>query len=674
MFKNLLTPFSVLALALVVFGSASALAQADSIMVPLSGNISPALSRASLVGHRDPSSVMNVIIALKLRNTEQLQEFLQAVQDPTSSTYHQFLTPQQFNAMYGPTAEQAATVVEYLKQEGLNVTGVSSDNRLIHVRNTSGTLERAFGVRINDYTYHGRPVFGTPDEPKFPSAIAGSVQAVFGLSNIVRFHPAIVQSSGLVPDASSDPVGYSPQQIATAYNWPSITDTSFGTGVTIALLEFNAAGFSASDADTFWSDYELPSHTVTVTTPDGTPESDPKSNGEATLDVEWAGAMAPGAAITVYDGLVTSDPTGSNSFLGAMEDMLDGITSAGNAKVVSISYEAAEDSLPSGPTNEPGTWQAMHASFEATAAEDISVFASTGDYGSSDGVSGQNDVAGYPASDPYVVAAGGTSLTLNSNNTIASEVVWNDGNGSATGGAQSILFTMEPSWQVGNGVPQNGVRNTSDLSMDADPDTGYSVYEGGWLTPASGGTSFVAPQLAALVADWISIAGGEDMGAADPDIYADANSSNYSTDFHDITSGNNGAFSAGSGWDHPTGWGSINAAELLTHIDGGIALSAPQGLSAEYFGCSGNSEEYLVGWQAPQVGTPTGYDAEWEEPDEGIGWESIPSNKFIQGVQPNTVVNLRVRATNGTVTTPYDTDQFISQPCGPPPAPTGTGK
>lgn len=671
---NVLSFLSVLGLvSFFLVGSGSALAQARSTMVQLSGEVSPALSRASLVSHHDPSSIMNVTVALKLRNTDQLQQFLEAVQDPTSSVYHQFLTPQDFNAMYGATSAQAAAVVTYLQQQGLHVVSVSADNRLIHIRSTSGEIEHAFGVQINDYTYHGRDVFGTPNEPQFPSIIANSVQAVFGLSNIVRFQPAIVRSSGFVPDASGSPVGFSPQQIATAYNWPSITNTSFGSGVTIALLEFNAAGYSTSDADTFWSDYGLPSHTVSVTAPDGTPESIGDDNTEATLDVEWAGAMAPGATIAVYDGLVTPDATtGSNSFLGAMADMLDEITSAGIAKVVSISYQGAETSLQSGSPTELGTWQFLHSAFETAAAEDISVFAAAGDYGSSDAVSGQTDVAAYPASDPYVVAAGGTSLTLTASNTIASEVVWNNGNGLATGGAQSILFTTEPSWQVGNGVPQNGVRNSSDVSMDADPDTGYSVYESGWVTTPTGGTSFVAPQLAALVAGWISIAGGADMGAADPDIYADANSSNYSTDFHDITSGSNGAFSAGPGWDHPTGWGSINAAELLTHIGSGTALSPPVDLKREYVGCPSNSDIYDVSWKPGPVGVPTEYDLDVEIAQGG--WDTVYEGSLKArsvNLPPNSNVDIRVRATNGDFWTAYDAISLTTAPCSPPPGPVG---
>ncbi|MGH8278311.1 MAG: hypothetical protein ACRETQ_01920, partial [Gammaproteobacteria bacterium] len=193
----------------------------------------------------------------------------------------------------------------------------------------------------------------------------------------------------------------------------------------------------------------------------------------------------------------------------------------------------------------------------------------------------------------------------------------------------------------------------------------------GWQAPI-GGTSFVAPQLAALAADWISLAGGEDMGAADPDIYADANSANYSTDFHDVTSGSNGAFGAGPGWDHPTGWGSLNASEFLTHIDGGIALSPPQNLSDEYFGCVQNTDEYKVSWDAPVIGTPTGYNFQWDEPEQGIGWVSGPADGIIKGIRPNTLVNVRVQATNASVSSQYATTYFTSQSCIAPEV-TGTG-
>jgi kumamolisin len=627
--------------------------------------------RATYLGHHDPASMLNITVALKLRNTEQLHEFLQAVQDPASSKYHQFLTPDQFNSMYGPTQAQAAAVVAYLKAHGLTVADVTADNRLIHVQAQSGKVEQVFHVLINDYVYHGRSVFGTMDAPQLPNDIASTIVAVRGLSNILRLRPMVIKAANVQPLSSGGPVGYSPQQIATAYNYPPITDTVNGSGVTIAIAAFDSSGLSANDYDSFWSYYGLPSHTVQIISVDNPSTG---FEGEATLDVERSGAMAPGAAIEVYDGECQFTIPNPCSF----DDVYDAIVSANNAQVMTTSFGAPIDDWSTGDLQDGDQW------FEQMAAQGIAVFAADGDGGSSDCRSTQctptANMADYPSADPYVVAAGGTSLTLNGNNTIASETAWSYSCSGTTcvgtGGAISnyvingVTYWPEPSWQTGNGVPQNGYRNTSDLSMNADPNTGYSLYfDGAWENVPTGGTSFVAPQLAGLFADQISLSGGTRLGQANEAIYIDANSY-YTSDFHDITSGSNGAFSAGPGWDHPTGWGSPNAAELLTHIAGGTAISEPQNLDAEYLGCRLSLDKYFITWQAPQIGTPSGgYDAEYEYVGQ-TDWQSFhygPGPQANINLPPSTAVGIRVRASNGSIWSAYNTDMFTTSACSPPP-------
>lgn len=215
-------------------------------------------------------------------------------------------------------------------------------------------------------------------------------------------------------------------------------------------------------------------------------------------------------------------------------------------------------------------------------------------------------------------------------------------------------------------MPQNGYRNSSDISLDADPSTGYSLWVfGGWST--AGGTSFVAPELAGLFAIQASLASAP-LGQANSAIYIDANSNNYSSDFHDITSGNNGAFSAGVGWDHPTGWGSVNAINLLTHIEGSSTLSPPTNLSAEYIGCVNDRDKYFVSWQAGPVGNTTAYDAEYEE--GGSGWTSFeygPGGIANLTLLPREPIGIRVRATNGSIWSSFTSMGFTSAPCSPPP-------
>lgn len=483
--KGLLGFSRLLLLALILLGfcSGNGLAQTVSAQVRLEGNVPPALQRAAYVGHHDPTSTLDITVALRLRNTDQLQQFLQAVQDPASSVYHQFLTPEQFNSMYGPTQAQVSAVVAYLNAQGLAVTDVTPDNRLIHLQAQSGKVEQVFHVLINDYAYHGRSVFGTMDNPQLPSDIASAIVAVRGLSNILQLRPLAIRGPNAQPLASGGPTGFSPQQIATAYNWPSITDTTNGSGVTIAIAAFNSAGLKASDYDSFWSYYGLPSHTVQII-----PVDSPSTGYEfePTLDVERSGAMAPGAAIDVYDGECPTNPIQTPCYF---DDVYQKIASANSAQVMTTSFGAPIDDWSTGDLQDGDQW------FEQMAAQGIAVLAADGDGGSSDcrhaPCTPTANMVDYPSADPYVVAAGGTSLTLNGNNTIASETVWSYScNGSAcggTGGAISnyivngVTYWPEPSWQTGNGVPQNGYRNTSDISMDADPNTGYSLYfDGGW--------------------------------------------------------------------------------------------------------------------------------------------------------------------------------------------------
>lgn len=676
--------FLLFALILLSFCSGNGFAQAASGQARLEGNVPPALQQAAYVGHHDPTSTLDITVALKLRNTDQLQQFLQAVQDPASSEYHHFLTSQQFDAMYSPTADAANEVVSYLERQGLHVTGVSPDNKLIHVRAQSGAIERALGVQINDYEYRGRRVHATVGSPKFPVDIAGSVEAVLGLSNLALAHPALVLPPFAAP-SSSTPIGYSPLQIATAYNWPSLTDTSIGAGITIAILEIDAPNVLSSDYTGFWNYYGLPNHSVTFTTVGSNPPDIADDDIETTLDLEYAGAMAPGATLDVYDG--ATDKFDETSQLDVFVTMIDGIVSDGDAQVMTISYIFDDNAIDITPDSDP--LQAADDAFVKGVAQGMAIIAADGD-GGSDNEKGASppcddymgNIPVYPAGDPYVLAAGGTTLTLNGNNTIASEVAWtyapyfNNTGCYGTGGAVSnyiyngVTYWPEPYWQVGNGVPQNGYRNFSDISMNADLNTSQAFYDSSSWSPYGAGTSVVAPELAGMIADEMSLTGSDNrLGQANSAIYAVANKY-YSTDFYDVTSGSNGAYSAGPGWDYPTGWGSPNAINLIDHLSNGAAISDPQDLSAEYLGCRLNLDTYFVTWQPPQIGTPSGgYDAEYEIVGQ-TGWHSFdygPGPQANIKLPPATQVGIRVRATNGQIWSAYNTDMFSTSACSPPP-------
>jgi kumamolisin len=528
--------------AALVFLATALFAWPQAHATPIRGNVPRILARSEWVAPHSLLATIPVTLALKLRHPHALDAFLRAVRDPTSPLYRQYLTPQEFTRLYGPSPATVARVEAYLRSEGFRVTGVSRNLMLVRATAPTATVERAFSVSIGDYIHGPMRFYAAASDPHLPAAIAADVQSVLGLNDAPLFRPMLVPNRRVTAQAT--PSGYSPQQIATAYDWPSITNTQNGAGVVIANATAESSNLSTSDLDTFWNTYGLPTHTVNVIDVDGNSGS---TGGtiETTIDEERSGAMAPGATLDVYDAASATDSDFTDTYNTIVND--------NTAQVVTTSWgEPESDASSSTLTTDDNI-------FKQAAAQGMSVFAAAGDNGSSDGTSNP-DTADYPASDPYVVACGGTTLTLNSNNTIASETAWSD-----TGGAVSAVFS-EPSWQVGNGVPQNGYRNTSDIAMDADPNTGYSVYEGGsWSV--YGGTSFVAPQMAGLIAVKDSETGSR-LGQANVLIYNDANTSNYSTDFNDITSGSNGAFSAGPGWDHPTGWGSPIATNLIAHLGG----------------------------------------------------------------------------------------------------------
>ena len=521
-------------------------AQASS-WVTLAHNRPRGIAAAQYVGPHDASAQMDVVVALKLRNETQLDQLLADLQNPRSNDYHAFLSPAQFTAEFGPTQSQVAALTEYFAAEGVHVTGVSSNRLLMHVRSSTTLLQSAFGIAIGDYKLNGREFFAPVGDPRLPASVAGMVTAVIGLSDFNKMHPLSIRGAGVAIPAKgkpggggggSTPAGYSPQQIATAYDWPSIASTSSAGGQTIAIA--TAYSFKSSDLTGFWNQYGLPGHTVTIVPVDG---STTRTNVETTIDIERSGAMAPGATILVYEG--------ANAQLSTFTDVYNAIVTANQASVMTTSWGTAESNMSTTTLN------ADDAIFKQAAAQGISVFAAAGDNGSSDGTS-NTDEADYPSSDPYVTACGGTSLTLAGNGSIASETAW-----SGSGGAESHYFA-EPSWQVGTNVPQDGYRQTADFALDADPNTGYSVlYVGKWSV--YGGTSFVAPQMAALFAARNAQAGAR-LGQSNMAIYNLANTAYYSAAFHDITSGSNGAFSAGPYWDHPTGWGSVAASTFITDI------------------------------------------------------------------------------------------------------------
>ncbi len=271
-------------------------------MVQVKGNTPPAMAKAKMLRHHNPNAVLDIRLAMPLRNTAQLQQFLHDVRDRSSADYRHFLTPAQFKSQYAPTDAQVQTVTAFLTSHGIKVTGVSPSNTRIHASAKTAVLESVFGVAINDYSYKGQDFYSPSSNPLLPSTVSPLVSAVMGMDDAVTFKPHSIEGVKPKGIGFGQPSGFQPLQIATAYNWPDITDLSNGAGVTIAIA--TVYNFRPQDLAKFWSSMGVPAHNaannnaVTVVPVGG---STNVLNGETTLDIERSSSMAPGASIEVYE-------------------------------------------------------------------------------------------------------------------------------------------------------------------------------------------------------------------------------------------------------------------------------------------------------------------------------------------------------------------------------------
>ncbi|MGC1258900.1 MAG: S53 family peptidase, partial [Candidatus Acidiferrales bacterium] len=355
-------------------------------------------------------------------------------------------------------------------------------------------------------------------------------------------------------------------QVAQAYNFPANTD---GTGQTIGIVELGG-GYRAADLTTYFKNLGITAPKVTAVGVDGGTNSPTGSasgpDGEVELDIEVAGAVAPGAQIAMYFA-----PNTDQGFLDALTTAVHDTTL--KPSVVSISWGGPESSWTQQALN------AFNSACEDASTIGVTVLAASGDDGSTDGVTSGTPTVDFPASSPFVLGCGGTKLAI-SGSSISSEQAWNElsaGEG-ATGGGVSEVFAL-PTFQQSANVPKapNGFvgRGVPDVAGDADPESGYNVLVDGDQT-VIGGTSAVAPLWAGLLAR-INQSLGTSVGYLNPSLYA----ANVESTLHDITSGNNGSYSAGPGWDPCTGLGTPNGAALLAALATQSTKPTKQGASGK---------------------------------------------------------------------------------------------
>jgi kumamolisin len=518
----------------------------------LAGSERKPLGGAREVGPANPGEMLDVTIRLKSRAGNKPVVNPEEFNKPIEK--RKILSRQEFERQHGADPASIARIESFAREHDLTVKEESAARRTVILSGTVAAMNEAFGVELKEYEHPSGRYRGRTGTIQLPAEISDDVEGVFGLDNRPQAKPHFRRRrdrAGATTDAAN--LTYTPLQVATLYDFPSGLD---GSGECIALIELGG-GYETSDLSNYWSQLgltEAPSVSA-VSVGDGSndPTGDPDGpDGEVMLDIEVAGSIAPGAKIVAYFAENTDA-----GFLNAITTAAHDTTN--NPSIISISWGGPESSW---------TQQAMASmdeAFQSAAAMGVTVCVAAGDNGSTDGVNDGLNHVDFPASSPNVLACGGTRL-VGSGSSITSETVWNElaDNEGATGGGVSDVFPL-PSYQSNAGVPPsanpggNVGRGVPDVAGDADPTTGYGVIVDG-ESSVIGGTSAVAPLWAGLIA-LINQSMGKPAGFINPLLYQNGDSAG---DFNDITSGNNGEYSAGPGWDACTGLGSPIGAEVAT--------------------------------------------------------------------------------------------------------------
>lgn len=459
-----------------------------------------------------------------------------------------YLTRKEFATSSGTTQEEFQKIRQFATEYGLQARNMNAASRTVHLYGTAQQFEDAFGVELKHYehpTVKGKTFRGRSGPLYIPQSISDIVLAVLGLDDRPQAKPHL---RPLLP-GQEVVVSRTPPNVAKIYDYPTGLD---GSGECIGIIELGG-GENQSDLQSYFQSLRLSLPSIVTIPVDGagnSPTGDPKGpDGEVMLDIEVAGSIANGVTIALYFA-----PNTDQGFVDAISTAIN--DQQNKPSIISISWGSAENTW----TNQ--AIQALNQALEDAASIGVTVCVASGDGGSSDGENDGLAHVDFPASSPYVLGCGGTRLP-----SISSEVVWNDEplGGGATGGGVSDVFPL-PTWQNNANVPPsvnpgNHIgRGVPDVSGDADPATGYSVEVDG-EDIVLGGTSAVAPLWAGLVA-LMNQKLGHSIGYINPILYE----SSLSSDFHDITSGNNGSYSARIGWDACTGWGSPDGSKLLSAI------------------------------------------------------------------------------------------------------------
>jgi len=613
------------------------------------------------VGRLPSNQELQLDFVLPLRDQAGLESLLKDLYDPSSPSYHQFLTPQQFTDRFGPTQEQYDAVVRFAQTYGFQVVGGSRNAMDVQVKGTVGVIEAALHVNMRTFKHpsENRDFYGTDSEPT-PDLPFG-LWHISGLDNYSVPHALVANRDDFAKAHGID--SYKVVSHATTGSGPSASflgsdmraayygsGSLNGSGQTVGLLEYY--GTNLADLHTYYTNVGQAdlSGVVSLISTDGTstncvyPGCD---DTEQTLDMTQALGMAPGLkSLEVFIGSTDT------AMIGAM-------TAPPSGYALPTAIGVSWGWTPVDPST-------LDPYFQRMAAQGQNFFVASGD--SSTWKSGNYP---WPAEDANVVTVGGTDLvTASAGGSWSSETAWVD-----SGGGISPHKIAIPSWQKASGVINSSnkgsttYRNGPDVSANAN----FTFYVCADQTACTannyGGTSFAAPMWAAYIAlvnQQLASKSQPPIGFINPTIYAlnetgGALSGSYASNFHDITSGTSGSYSAVTGYDLVTGWGSPNSG-LMAALTGavptlGFSISGSSATFAE--GASGSSTitstpfgGYSSNINLSVSGLPSGVSANFAQTPIGASGSTTLNFTATPTAQTGTFsVTVTGTGTDGTVST-----------------------
>ncbi len=547
--------------------STLASAHAATVWVPTATKalaVSQLLSATDL-GAMPSTRPITVRVGLAIQQKAALNAYIWAEDDPKSAAYGKFLTPAQFARYYGPSAAQIASVTTYLKNAGFTNIVAEPNGLLISATGTAAMAQTAFNTKLEMVSMAGQSLFINTAAASVPSSLGGLVVGVLGLNSVGQMKPfakhvtaasSATASPAALPTPPQYAVSYTPKQFQTIYN---AADTGAACCTVIGLITEGNMAPVISDLRIAEKAFGLPQSPVGVVTV-GLASPDVSGQDEWDLDSQYSTGMANSVKELLF--YTTTSLTDSDLALDFSRVVTDDRARAASASLGECEVFPYID----------GSMVIDDEMFNEGAAQGQTFFASAGDTGSFCPVSvvGVNGVpagapfVNYPASSPYVVAVGGTTLLTNADGSYSSEVAWYAGGGGLS------QFETSPYWQQAavTALATTGDRGVPDIAYDADPESGAQVYVNG-VEEGVGGTSLSSPL---ALGAWARVLNKDwKVGYASPLLYSLYDGTGVTGTypeggFHDILLGANGAYTAGPGYDLTTGLGTIIVDQLVTDL------------------------------------------------------------------------------------------------------------